>query len=162
MSQEPKSEKLDRELIELLNELRVALPGVQVLFAFLLTVPFSQRFPLLTELQRGAYFATFVAAAMAPVFLIAPTAYHRLRWRDYDKERLIGTSTRLAIAGTLFLALAITGTVFLITDVLFGLGWGGIVAALIAGMLTWFWYGLPLMRKAQDERSGRRRRGEQR
>ena len=71
---ETKKERLDRELIELLNELRVALPGVQVLFAFLLTVPFTQRFPELTELQRNAYFATFICAAFAPVFLIAPTA----------------------------------------------------------------------------------------
>src|SRR5688572_25753135 len=104
---ESKDERLDRELIELLNELRVALPGVQVLFAFLLTVPFSQRFGELTDFQRDAYFATFICAAFAPIFLIAPTAYHRLRFRDYDKERLITTATKLSITGTIFLALAI-------------------------------------------------------
>jgi uncharacterized protein DUF6328 len=155
---ESKSQRLDRELIELLNELRVALPGVQVLFAFLLTVPFSQRFSRLTTLQRDTYFGTFLAAALASVLFIAPTAYHRLRWRDYDKERLIGTSTRLAVAGTVFLALAITGTVFVITDVLFGVGWAGALAAAIAGVLGWLWYGLPLTRKVQDRTSGGRGR----
>jgi hypothetical protein len=154
---ESKKERLDRELIELLNELRVALPGVQVLFAFLLTVPFSQGFPQLTELQRNAYFATFICAAFAPVFLIAPTAYHRLRFRDYDKERLITTATRLSITGTVFLALAITGAVFTVTHVLFGTTSAALVAGMIAGALAWFWYGLPLTRKVADEQSGRKK-----
>jgi hypothetical protein len=153
---ETKDERLDRELIELLNELRVALPGVQVLFAFLLTVPFSQRFGELTAFQRDAYFATFLCAAFAPVFLIAPTAYHRLRFRDFDKERLITTATRLSITGTVFLALAITGTVFVITDVLFNIPAASLVAGALLGALAWFWYGLPLTRKFKDERgSGR-------
>ena len=150
-SDETKKERLDRELIELLNELRVALPGVQVLFAFLLTVPFTQRFPQLTELQRDAYFATFICAAFAPVFLIAPTAYHRLRFRDQDKERLIKTATKLSITGTVFLALAITGAVFTVTDVLFGVTPAALIAGSIACALGWFWYGLPLTRKVADE-----------
>lgn len=152
---ESTDERLDRELIELLNELRVALPGVQVLFAFLLTVPFSQRFAQLTDFQRDAYFATFLCAAFAPVFLIAPTAYHRLRFRDFDKERLITTATRLSITGTIFLALAITGTVFVVTHVLFGTALAGAVAGALFGSLVWFWYGLPLLRKLQDERGER-------
>jgi len=143
--------RLDRELIELLNELRVALPGVQVLFAFLLTLPFTQRFTQLTELQRDTYFGTFLCAATSTVFLIAPTAYHRLRFRDYDKERLIKTATKMSISGTVFLALAITGTVFLITDVLFGVTMAALVAGGIFGALAWFWYGLPLARKVHDE-----------
>jgi high-affinity Fe2+/Pb2+ permease len=150
---ESEDERLDRELIELLNELRVALPGVQVLFAFLLTVPFSQRFGQLSELQRNTYFGTFLSAALASLFLIAPTAYHRLRWRAHDKEALLQTSNRLAIAGTACLALAISGTVFDITDILFGLGWASIVTSVIAAVLIWFWYGLPLLRKARDEHS---------
>jgi hypothetical protein len=147
---ESKDERLDRELIELLNELRVALPGVQVLFAFLLTVPFSQRFGQLTDLQRHTYFGTFVAAALASLFLIAPTAHHRLRWRAHDKERLLRIANSEAIAGTVFLALAITGTIFVITDVLFGVTWAATIAAAFAGLLVWFWYGLPLTRKLQD------------
>ena len=155
-NKEPKHERLNRELIELLNELRVALPGVQVLFAFMLTVPFSQRFPELTDLQRTAYFLTFLAAALAPVFLIAPTAYHRIRWRDHDKERLLVASTRLAITGTVFLALAITGTVFVVTHVVFNGTLASIVAGMIAGALAWFWFGLPLTRKVRDGGRGRR------
>ena len=149
---ESKDQRLDRELIELLNELRVALPGVQVLFAFLLTVPFSQRFAQLTTLQRDTYFGTFLAAALASLFLIAPTAYHRLRWRAHDKEALLQTSNRLAIGGTVFLALAITGTIFVITDVLFGVSWAATIAAIFAGLLVWFWYGLPLSRRAREGR----------
>ena len=149
---ESKDDKLDRELIELLNELRVALPGVQVMFAFLLTVPFSQRFGQLTELQRDFYFATFLAAAVASLFLIAPTAHHRLRWRTHDKERLLRTANREAIAGTAFLAMAITGAVFVITDILFGVPWAAAVAATIAGVLIWLWYGLPLTRSVKESR----------
>ena len=78
--------KQDRELIELLNELRVVLPGVQVLFAFLLTVPFTQYFPKVTDSQKNVYFAALLLTAVATAFLIAPTAFHRIRWRDRDKE----------------------------------------------------------------------------
>ena len=150
MANESKDERLDRELIELLNELRVALPGVQVLFAFLLTVPFSQRFGQLTELQRGFYFGTFLATALASLLLIAPTAHHRLRWRAHDKEQLLQTSNREAIAGTVFLALAITGTIFVITDILFGVPWASGVAGTFAGLLIWLWYGLPLSRRVRE------------
>jgi predicted membrane channel-forming protein YqfA (hemolysin III family) len=150
MANESKDERLDRELIELLNELRVALPGVQVLFAFLLTVPFSQRFGQLTGLQRDVYFGTFLATALASLLFIAPTAYHRLRWRDRDKEQLLQTSNREAIAGTVFLATAITGTVFVITDVLFGVPWASAIAGAFAGLLVWLWYGIPLTRRARE------------
>jgi hypothetical protein len=111
---------LDRELIELLNELRVALPGVQVLFAFLLIVPFSNGWDRVTEPQRYAYFVAFLCAAVASAFLIAPSAYHRLRWREGDKEHLLVTANRLAIIGAVFLAAGMAATVFLITDLLFG------------------------------------------
>ena len=100
---EQPEERLNRELIELLNELRVALPGVQVLFAFLLTVPFSDRFQTLTGSQRAIYFATFVGTTIATGVLMAPTAYHRIRFRQGDKERMLRTSNRFAIAGIAFL-----------------------------------------------------------
>jgi len=118
-SAESKEERLDRELIELLNELRVALPGVQVLFAFLLGVPFTQRFEQVTELQKDVYFLTFLCAAVATALLIAPSAYHRLEWRRGDKEHLLVVSNRLALSGTVFLALAISGSVFVVTEMLF-------------------------------------------
>ena len=147
---EDQKERLNRELIELLNELRVALPGVQVLFAFLLTVPFTQQFSRVTDLQRNVYFATFLATAIATVLLIAPSSYHRLRWRQHDKEQMLTTSNRLSIAGTIFLALAMVGVVFLITDILFGAAAVGGVTGVVAGLFVWFWYGLPLMRRLRE------------
>ena len=135
--------RLDRELIELLNELRVVLPGVQVLFAFLLIVPFSNGWNRVTETQRDVFFIAFLCAALASILLIAPSTYHRLRWRAHDKEQMLRTANRLAIAGTVFLALGMTATVFLITDVLFaGPAAAGTTAGL-AGAFAWFWYGLP-------------------
>jgi hypothetical protein len=144
---ESTDERLDRELIELLNELRVALPGVQVLFAFLLTVPFTQRFSFVTGVQEDAYFASFLCAATATILLIAPSAYHRLQWRRQDKEHMLVVANRLAIAGTVFLALAITGSVFFVTDFLFGAVATGLVVGTTAGLFTWFWYALPLLRR---------------
>ena len=142
--------RLDRELIELLNELRVALPGVQVLFAFLLTVPFTGGFERVTELQRDTYVFALLATALGSAFLIAPSAYHRIRFRDYDKERLLRTANRLALAGTIFLALAMTSSVFLVTDYIFSLPAAAAFAGGLAGVFIWFWYGLPLMRKLRD------------
>jgi Family of unknown function (DUF6328) len=147
---ESKKERIDRELGELLQELRVALPGIQVLFAFLLTVPFSQRFGSLTDVQRNLFFVTFLCTAMASILLISPTAYHRLRWRKYDKEQMLVTANRLTIVGLAFLALAIGGTVYLISDVLFGGGVAGTVTAVVAGLLVWFWFGLPILRGRED------------
>ncbi len=150
MSEKRGEHDLDRELIELLNELRVALPGVQVLFAFLLIVPFSNGWDDVTELQRYVYFVAFLCAAAASALLIAPTAYHRLRWREGDKEHMLVTANRLAIAGTVFLAAGMTATVFLITDLLFSVGWAGLAAGLVGGGFVWLWYGLPLVRTLRD------------
>ena len=147
---ETKPDRLDRELGELLQELRVLLPGVQVLFAFLLAVPFTQRFERLTSVQEDVFFAVFLSTAIATALLIAPSAYHRLRWRERDKEQMLRTSNRLAIAGTAFLAAAIVGVVYLVTDLLFGLT-ASLLATFAAGvMFAWFWYGLPLVRRLRD------------
>ena len=144
---ERKDERLDRELIEFLNELRVALPGVQVLFAFLLGVPFTQRFGQVSELQKDVYFVTFLCAAASTALLIAPSAYHRLEWRQGDKEHLLVVSNRLAIAGTALLALSIAGTVFVVTDMLFDVTSAALLAAATAAFFSWFWYALPLLRR---------------
>jgi Family of unknown function (DUF6328) len=136
--------RLDRELIELLNELRVALPGVQVLFAFLLTVPFSQGYSKVTDPQKSAFFVAFLGAAAASILLIAPSAFHRLRWRERDKERLLETSNRMTIAGLFFLALAMTAAVYVITDYLFGDPASWIVTLITAIAFTTFWYALPI------------------
>jgi hypothetical protein len=150
MSEETKEERLNRELIELLNELRVALPGVQMLFGFLLAVPFTNRFPTITDAQRHVYYFTFMATATATIFLIAPTAYHRLRFRQHDKEQLLQTSTRLTIAGTACLAAALSGAVYLVSDLLFHTAATALAAAAAAGLLLWLWYGLPLLRRVRD------------
>jgi amino acid transporter len=147
---ESEHERINRELIELLNELRVALPGVQVLFAFLLAVPFTQRFQQLTDVQEYAFFVALLCTTFGSVFLIAPSAYHRLRFRQHDKERMLYTANRLSIAGTIFLAVAMTSAVYLITDLVFNAPVTLMLTAITGATFAWFWYGLPLMRKAKD------------
>src|ERR671928_538339 len=114
---ESEKERLDRNLGELLQELRVALPGVQVLFAFLLVVPFNQRFADITAFQQTVYFITLLLATAASVCLIAPTAHHRIEFRADDKRRIVFSATRLAVVGLAFLAAAMTCAVTLITDI---------------------------------------------
>ena len=150
--EESKDERLDRELIEFLNELRVVLPGVQVLFAFLLTVPFTNQFARITNTQKQVFFAVFLCTTVATVLLIAPSAYHRLRWRDFDKERMLRTSNRLSIAGMVFLSLALVGAAFLVTDLIFHPTAAAVVTAAVAILFAWFWWALPLSRKLRDER----------
>jgi predicted membrane channel-forming protein YqfA (hemolysin III family) len=147
---EDDSERLDRELIELLNELRVVLPGVQVLFAFLLIVPFSNRFPEITNVQRQVFFATFLLTTAATALLIAPSAYHRLRWRQHDKQQMLETANRLSIGGMVFLTFALIGAAFLLTDLLFHVAMAALVTAIVASFFLWFWWGLPLWRRLND------------
>jgi hypothetical protein len=135
--------KHDHELIELLNELRVALPGAQVLFAFLLVVPFSARFHV-DDVEKVAYFVALLATLLGTILLMAPSAYHRLRWRERDKERMLRTSNRLAIGGLVAIAVAMTASVFLVTDVLLP-RWGALLLTLAAGLsFALGWFALPL------------------
>jgi amino acid transporter len=117
---ESEKERLDRELIELLNELRVALPGVQVLFAFLLILPFTDKFETLTAFDHAVYFVALLLCAAASAFLIAPSAHHRLRFREGAKEELLQLGNRMAIAGLVCLALAIAASVSVVADFLYG------------------------------------------
>lgn len=142
----------DRELIELLNELRVALPGVQVLFAFLLAVPFTQRFPQVTESQKGAFFVALVTTAVSTALLIAPSSFHRIQWRAHDKEKLLVISNGLTIAGLGFLAISMTAVVFTITDVLFGGPVSTWVTVAIGLLFASLWYVLPLYRRAKAQK----------
>lgn len=155
MAEESKEERLNRELIELLNELRVALPGVQVLFAFLLGVPFTQRFAQATDLQKDVYFGTFLCTAVATALLIAPSAYHRLTWRRGDKEHLLVVSNGLTIAGMFFLAAAIASAVFVVTDLLFATAAAAFTAAATAAFYALFWYVLPIIRRLRDTKESR-------
>jgi hypothetical protein len=148
---EHERERLDRELIEFLNELRVALPGVQVLFAFLLTVPFASGFARVSDLQRHVYFVTLLLTAFACACLIAPTAYHRIRFRQRDKRHLLALSNRFALAGLGLLALAMSSTVLLVTDVIFDTTVAGVIAAIVALVFASAWFVLPLVRRFADE-----------
>jgi O-antigen/teichoic acid export membrane protein len=153
--EESESERLDRNLSELLQELRVALPGVQVLFAFLLAVPFQQNFTKITPFQERVYFATLLLTAAAAVLLISPSAYHRMTFRQQQKDHLISLSNRLAITGLGLLALAMTGAIMLITDVLFGGVATAVTSAITLLAFTTFWYALPLRRRFSLEKSER-------
>ena len=144
---ETETERLDRNLGELLQELRVALPGVQVLFAFLLTIPFNQRFALLTTAQERIYLGTLLSTAISATLLIAPTAYHRLNFRKQQKEELVKVANRLAIVGLGFLALSMTGVILLITDFLFSTVVTVVCTSFSALMFVTFWYALPLRRR---------------
>ena len=144
---ESEKERLDRNLIELLNELRVALPGVQVLFAFLLTVPFTQRFASLTATQEKVYYATLLCTTASAILLIAPSAHHRINFRQQDKYYIVFLANKLTIVGLVFLALAMTGVVFLITDVLYGSTATAIAAGSTLLAFAVLWYGIPIARR---------------
>ena len=147
---ETEQERVDRNLQEFLGELRVALPGVQVLFAFLLVVPFNQRFPQITDFQKTAYFVTLLFTAAAAVCLIAPTAQHRVEFRRQHKEQILMMANRLAIAGLAFVAVAMTGAIMLITDLLYGSTTTVVVTAAVGLGFALLWYLVPLQRLLGD------------
>ena len=148
---ESRRERVNRELIELLNELRVALPGVQVLFAFLLAVPFANGWTRVTESQKNIFFATLVATAISTACFIVPTAYHRLNFRKREKENILLISNKFAIAGLMFLGVSMIGAIMLITDVIYSQ-----TAAFVAGILAFvlffgLWLVLPLIRRRAED-----------
>jgi hypothetical protein len=144
--------RLDRELNELLQELRVLLPGVQVLFAFLLTLPFSAGFPKVTTEERLLFYGAFVATAISAVLLVAPGVRHRARFRDRDKEALITSANRLTLAGTVALALAIALAGTLIAEYIYGWVIGVATGVGVVVMAGWFWYGWAAARELSDRR----------
>ncbi len=153
-------ERLDRNLIELLQEVRVVQTGVQVLFAFLLTVPFSARFDEITGFQRGAYFAALVGAAAASVLLIAPTAVHRILFRLGQKAYMVEVSNRLALGGLLSTAVSMVAVMLLVSDVMFGAAAGIVAGVVTAVAFVVVWAVFPLRRRrAVVPRRPPRRRG---
>jgi hypothetical protein len=143
-------EKSERQLIELLNELRVALPGVQILFAFLLAVPFQMRFAKVTPTQRDLYFATLLATALSTIFLIAPSATHRVRFHKRDREYLIETGNTYLLIGLGFLAIAIVLALILISDVLYNGVVVWLAPALVGALLVAVWFVRPLLRRGSS------------
>jgi len=146
-SNETRKQRVDRELNELLGELRIALPGVQMLFAFLLTVPFYARFETLTGSSRAVFFSTFVFTTIAAVFMIAPSSNHRISFRAQDKERLLLRANGFAIVGVAFLALAICGVMYFIAGMVLGQGWAPYLAGATAALIASTWYLAPVVRK---------------
>jgi hypothetical protein len=152
---ETEEERLDRNLGELLQELRVALPGVQVLFAFLLAVPFQQNFTKISDFDKTMYFVTLLLTALSAALLIAPSAYHRLTFRYQQKYRLVFVANRLAIAGLGVLALAMTAAILLVTNVLWGtVATTVVTTVLVLTMFVVLWAVLPLKRRLRYRDEG--------
>jgi hypothetical protein len=152
---ETELERYDRNLNELMGELRVALPGVQVLFAFLLVAPFNQRFGTISHFERRLYFATFLCTLLASILLIAPTMIHRLTFRQGEKAFLVVVANRLMIAGLSVLAVAMTSASALVTHYLFGPATTVITTAVVVIAFTTIWFALPLRRRRARHRLGR-------
>jgi hypothetical protein len=150
---EDAQERTARELIELLNELRVILPGVQFLFAFLLTVPFTQRFPQLNGLETGVFFVTLLCTALATALLMAPSAQHRVLWRGGVREQRLKLGNMLTIVGLVFLVPAMVGAVFVITAFIFGLGYAIGVTLLLLLFFALLWFVLPLRYRGKADES---------
>jgi hypothetical protein len=144
---ESEEERADRNLSDLLQELRVALPGVQVLFAFLLTVPFSQRFDELSGFDQKLYFGVLIAVALATVLLVAPTVGHRILFRRQQKEYIVTIANRLALAGMMILAVSMCGAIALISDFLFGAATAVISTLVMAAAFVGFWFLGPIVRR---------------
>lgn len=136
------------ELTLLLEELRVMLPGIEVLFAFLLTVPFAERFEDVTAAQQRAYILAFLSAAVSIVCLIAPSAIHRVQRHPNEEQttRLLRTASNLALTGVGFLAVALAAVVYVVLDIVYGSPIGGLGGGALLGLAVWLWYGLPLLR----------------
>ena len=147
--EEGEKERLDRELIELLNEVRVALPGVQVLFAFLLVLPFQGAFSELGGVPRDVYVGALLASAGAVALLITPSSYHRINFRRPVKERMIRLSNRLLLAGLVLTLIATSLSVGLVVDVVLGGIAGVAAAAAVAAWIGWFWFAIPLLARRE-------------
>jgi hypothetical protein len=136
--------KRDQELIELLNELRVALPGAQVLLAFLLVAPLNAGFNEVDGVAKAVYLVSLTFTVLATTLLMAPSAYHRLRWRERNKDRMLRVSNQLAIAGLACLAIALSAAVFVVVDVLYSEPLAAVFAVGVFGLFAVGWFVLPL------------------
>jgi hypothetical protein len=153
-AEESESERINRNFAELLQEVRVAETGVQILFAFLLTLPFTQRFGDLAGRDIAAYAVSAVGAAVATVVLVAPVSFHRITFRQGRKPELVAFASLLALTGLICFGIALVGAAFLIADVVLGLGAGIGFAVLVTGLELALWIVLPLA-KRDDPHKGR-------
>jgi hypothetical protein len=149
---ESEAQRDDRNFIELLNELRVVGIGVQVLFGFLLSLPFTNRFSRLDAAQRGVYLATVTLAALSTVLLVAPVAYHRLLFRRHEKESVVKITSMLAIAGLTTVGLAVSGAVVLVVTFVAPGAPAIVITGLVVCAFAGLWFALPLSRRGRDDR----------
>jgi hypothetical protein len=150
---ETPKQRRDRELAELMQELRVALPGVQVLFAFLLTMPFTNGFARLTDGERRVFFSAVITTGLSSLLLIAPAANHRLLFREGTKERLLRAANRVAIVGFVLLALGIGQAFYLIASVVYGTRVAVVSSLLVAAATVFVWFLFPrLLHEVEEDR----------
>jgi cation transport ATPase len=152
--QQQRDEEADRRLNELLQEIRVVLPGTTVLFGFLLAVTGFPNFPDFTRANRAMYFVAFTCAAVALVFLLAEASYHRLRGRPYDKYVMLRTVSRQAITAMTFLAISLTAAFALVVDLTYGERASAIATSALVLLVLTVWFGLPLSRRATKDGDG--------
>ena len=151
---EDHEQRVNRELSELLNELRVALPGVQVLFGFLLTTPFQVGFSRITAFERDVYFGTLLSTAAATLLLVAPAAQHRVLFRQRDKELMLFRFNRYAIGGLIFLGASLCGATLLVTAILFAVPAALATCLVVAVAVAFLWLAHPLLVRARESRHG--------
>ena len=150
MNEDQEGSRLDRELHELIEELRALIPGAEVLFGFLLAIRFTAEFKELDKVLESVYYGAIVATAVSLVLLLAPSIFHRIRFREGDKEALLRKGNREAIAGSFALALALTAALFIISELLFSRGVAIAVAVAFFVFAAWRWWLVALKRKAED------------
>jgi hypothetical protein len=153
-SQEELKERLEREHNELLQELRSLIPGAEVLFGFLLAIRFTGQFGDLDSVQRLVYYATLVSTALALVLFLSPAAYHRLRFREGDKDFMLRKGNLEAIAGTVASAIALTGVLFLVTDLVYGRIEAAVIGLAFFCFTAWRWWAIALYRSFRDQGEG--------
>jgi hypothetical protein len=147
---ESPAEVLDRNVDELLQETRVATAGVQFLFAFLLTLPFAQRFQELTAFHRDVYTVTLLSTACAAIVLIAPVSFHRVLFRQHEKAAVVAFADRALLVGLVLLLTGIASAVLLVLDVVLGRTAGVIGCASVALLGVAVWFVLPGVRRARS------------
>jgi hypothetical protein len=148
---ESEEERWDRNFGDLLQELRVAQTGVQILFAFLLTLPFTARFDATDTFERVTYLVALLAAAAAAAMIIAPVAYHRMLFRQGRKPALVRSAHRMASGGLFFLLVAMVGAILLVTDVMLTRGAAIVLSAVSGAWFVLLWFVLPLARRREGD-----------
>lgn len=150
---ESEKERIDRNFTELLGGLRVALPGIQVLFAFLLILPFQQGYVKVTDFQEKVYFAVLICTAISLACLIATPIRHRILFRRGDKQWILFNSNKVVIVGFVFLAVASTGSILLISDFIYGSTTAAIATAAVALTFVWLWFVSPVLEHGREEKA---------